>query len=161
MRTSGNGTIKGSFTLRAQPHAASPRRDRHPSLPHGMQAGALGVGRRDRLWREEEAVAQAPTVCPLCERPIPRQARQSRHHLTPKLKGGTHGGTVLLHQICHSAIHARYSEAEIARRLADLGSLRDDPEIARFVAWVRTKPDDFHAATRLTRDRRVARRSSR
>jgi len=94
----------------------------------------------------------------LCERAIPAHARASRHHLTPKLKGGTHQGTVRLHQICHSAIHARYSEAEIARRLADLGSLRDDPELARFVAWVRTKPDDFHARTRMTRDRRQSRR---
>ncbi len=63
-----------------------------------------------------------------------------------------------LHQVCHSAIHARYSEAEIARRLADVEALRDDPELARFVAWVRTKPDDFHAPTRMTRDRRSSRR---
>ena len=58
----------------------------------------------------------------------------------PKLKGGTHGVTVRLHQICHSAIHARYSEAEIARRLADVDALRAEPEIARFLAWVRTSP---------------------
>jgi hypothetical protein len=38
-------------------------------------------------------------VCPLCLRPIPPGAPQSRHHLTPRLKGGTHGPTVLLHQI--------------------------------------------------------------
>ncbi|MGT2480837.1 restriction endonuclease [Methylobacterium oryzae CBMB20] len=97
-------------------------------------------------------------VCPLCERPIPRRARSSLHHLTPKLKGGTHRGTVRLHQICHSAIHARYSEAEIAKRLADVEALRADPEIARFLVWVRGKPDDFHAATRMTRDRKSARR---
>jgi hypothetical protein len=66
---------------------------------------------------------------------------------------------VRLHQICHSAIHARYSEAEIARRLADVAALRDDPEIARFFAWVRAKPDDFHAATRMTRGRRAAKRN--
>ena len=29
----------------------------------------------------------------------------------------------------------------------------DDPELARFVAWVRTKPDDFHAPTRQSRGR--------
>ena len=52
------------------------------------------------------------------------QARQSRHHLTPVLKGGQRGPTVLLHQICHSAIHARYSETELARRLSDIESLR-------------------------------------
>ena len=117
------------------------------------------VGRRARRWHDgdplPEALSASPApVCPLCERPIPKRARQSLHHLTPKLKGGTHGETVRLHQICHAAIHARYSEAKIARRLADVASLRDDPEIARFLAWVRAKPPDFHAATRMTRERR-------
>lgn len=104
--------------------------------------------------RLESAPAPLPNpVCPLCDRSIPAHARSSRHHLTPRLKGGTHRGTVRLHQICHSAIHARYSEAEIARRLADLDSLRADEELSRFVAWVRTKPDDFHAPTRRARRR--------
>ncbi len=86
-------------------------------------------------------------VCPLCERPIPPGAKASRHHLTPRLKGGAKRPTVRLHQICHSAIHARYREAELARRLADVDSLRREPGLAEFLAWVRTKPDDFHAPT--------------
>lgn len=92
-------------------------------------------------------------VCPLCERTIPPQARHSRHHLTPVLKGGRRGPTVLLHQICHSAIHARYSETELARRLSDIESLRQDPEIARFLRWVSNEPDHFHAPTRTTKER--------
>jgi hypothetical protein len=112
--------------------------------------------RRNRL-PPESAPAPDP-VCPLCDRPIPPGAKSSRHHLTPKLKGGASGAIVRLHQICHSAIHARYSEAEIARRLADVDSLRSDPEMADFLAWVRTKPPDFHAPTRLTKARRGARR---
>lgn len=72
----------------------------------------------------------------------------------PKARGGARLGTVRLHQICHSTIHSRYSEAEIARRLADPQSLRADPELARFIAWVSTKPPDFHAPTRRTRERR-------
>ena len=99
------------------------------------------------------APAAEPVLCPLCDRPIPPEARSSRHHLVPRLKGGTHLGTARLHQICHSAIHARFTEAELARRLSDIGSLRSDPEIARFLAWVRTKPDDFHAPTRRARSR--------
>jgi len=119
------------------------------------------VGRRSLRWREDDPDTHGPKpesvpVCPLCERPIPRHARQSLHHLTPKLKGGTHGATVRLHQVCHSAIHARYSEAEIARRLADVEALRADPDIARFLDWVRGKPDDFYAPTRRTRERRGA-----
>ncbi len=66
---------------------------------------------------------------------MPPDARSSLHHLTPKLKGGARLGTVRLHQICHSAIHARYTEAEIARGLASPEALRADPELARFVAW--------------------------
>ena len=66
-------------------------------------------------------------------------------------------GTVHLHQICHSAIHARYSEAEIARRLADTDRLKGDPALAEFLAWIKTKPDDFHAPTRQTRSRRETR----
>ena len=61
---------------------------------------------------------------------------------------------VNLHQICHSAIHARFSEAELARRRADVESRKADPELAGFLAWVRRKPDDFHASTRLTKARR-------
>jgi len=117
------------------------------------------VGRRSLRWRDDDPDTHGPKpedvpVCPLCERPIPRHARQSLHHLTPKMKGGTHGATVRLHQICHSAIHARYSEAEIARRLADVEALRADPDIARFLEWVRNKPDDFYVPTRRTRERR-------
>ena len=41
-------------------------------------------------------------ICPLCGRPIPRDVRQSDHHLIPKLKGGKGGPVVRLHQICHN-----------------------------------------------------------
>lgn len=97
------------------------------------------------------------SICPLCDRPIPAHAKSSRHHLIPKLKGGAKLGTVHLHQVCHSAIHARFSEAEIARRLSDVDSLKADPALADFLSWVATKPDDFHAPTRQTRDRRQGR----
>lgn len=99
------------------------------------------------------AIAEDGVICALCGRPIPPSAKSSLHHLTPKLKGGAHFGTVRLHQVCHSAIHARYTEAEIARVLASPEALRADPELARFVAWVRKKPDDFHAPTRRARDK--------
>ncbi len=100
---------------------------------------------------EDAAVAADPAACALCGRPIPEGARASRHHLTPRLKGGARLGTVLLHQICHNAIHAHFNESELARRLSDISSLRAEPEIARFLEWVRNKPPDFHAPTRRSR----------
>lgn len=67
---------------------------------------------------------------------------------------------VRMHQICHSTIHSRYGETELARRLSDIESLRADPEIVRFIAWVRKRPDDFHARTRTSRPRREERQDA-
>ncbi len=85
----------------------------------------------------------APAICPLCDRPIPRDVPQSLHHLIPKLKGGKGGPTVLLHHICHREIHAALSEAELARDYATIDALRSHPRLARFIAWVRKRPPGF------------------
>lgn len=66
----------------------------------------------------------------------------------PKLKGGAKGETVLLHQICHSTLHAHFSETELARRLNTIDTLRAEPALQGFLAWIRSKPGDFHAPTR-------------
>jgi len=89
----------------------------------------------------------AEPVCPLCLRVIPKHAKQSLHHLVPKLKGGKGGPVVLLHQICHSEIHARFTEAELARDLNTVEALRAHPEMAKFLAWVAKRPPDFHSRT--------------
>ena len=86
-------------------------------------------------------------ICPLCERPIPPHARQSRHHLVPKLKGGRNGETVLMHAICHNEVHATLTEAELARDYASVQALRRHPRLARFVSWVRGKDPAFHSRT--------------
>ncbi|WP_414898752.1 HNH endonuclease [Rhodovulum sp. YEN HP10] len=88
-----------------------------------------------------------PPICPLCGRPIPPGARQSLHHLTPKLRGGKGGATVLLHQICHDAIHARLTETELARDHASIEALQAHPGLAKFLAWVAKRPPGFHART--------------
>ena len=125
----------------------------------GARGAASGGGRPSHLCGMRRKTTPAkiqpdlPVCCVLCGRLIPSGAKSSLHHLTPRLKGGTHLGTVRLHQICHSAIHARYTEAEIGRHLAAPELLRNDPELARFVAWVQRKPDDFHAPTRRARGR--------
>lgn len=86
-----------------------------------------------------------PPRCGLCGRPIPPDVPQSQHHLVPKLKGGKGGATVLLHQICHSEIHATLTEAELARDYATLEALRGHPRLAKFVAWVRRRPPGFRS----------------
>ena len=82
-------------------------------------------------------------ICPLCLRPIPEGVPQSLHHLVPKLKGGKGGPVVLLHHICHKEIHARFSEAQLARQLNSVEALRAAPELQAFLAWVAKRPADF------------------
>ena len=86
-----------------------------------------------------------PPTCPLCLRPIPAGAKQSLHHLVPKLKGGKGGPTVLLHQICHNEIHATLTEAELARDFHTPEALRAHPRLAGFLRWVAKRPPNFHS----------------
>ena len=63
----------------------------------------------------------------------------------PKSKGGTE--MVGVHPICHRKIHKVFSNAELAR-VGTIEGLKDEPEIAKFVRWVRKRPPDFHSRTR-------------
>ncbi|HBZ43893.1 MAG TPA: HNH endonuclease [Maritimibacter sp.] len=91
----------------------------------------------------ENASETTDPTCPICGRPIPKDAPQSHHHLVPRLKGGTHGETILLHHICHKEIHATLSEAELARVYNTPDALLTHPRIARFARWVAKRPPDF------------------
>ena len=121
------------------------------------------MGRRiRRKWLNARQVA--PTAIetltyPLGDRPIP-DGQQDAHHLVPKSRGGRQ--TQFLHRICHRQIHALLTETELTRRYSSvdalLGSVPDvgmdinktlttallcHPKVARWVAWVKGKPDDF------------------
>lgn len=84
-----------------------------------------------------------PPLCPLCLRPIPQGAQQSLHHLIPKLKGGKSGPVVLLHHICHKEIHARFTEAQLARQYSTIDALRAAPELHGFLHWIARRPPEF------------------
>ena len=104
------------------------------------------MGRIRRLLQEEHVrVLPAELICPLCERKIPPVQRDA-HHLVPKSKGGRH--TEYLHRICHRQIHALLTETELARQFNSVDALLTHPDVALFVAWVKTKPDDFMERTR-------------
>ncbi|WP_421702092.1 HNH endonuclease [Aliiroseovarius sp.] len=93
-------------------------------------------------------------LCPLCGREIPPDVPQSRHHLIPRLRGGKGGETVLLHQICHSEIHATLSETELARSYNTVDALRAHPHLAKFIAWVVKRPPGFRSRSPGGRRRR-------
>lgn len=87
--------------------------------------------------------ADDASCCWLCRRPL--GLRTEWHHPLPKAKGGR--AVVPLHPICHRAIHAHFSNGELARFGADHARLVADPGLARYLAWVAGKPPDFHAPT--------------
>lgn len=90
-------------------------------------------------------------ICPLCGREIP-QHLESRHHLTPRSKGGKHGPVVVLHKTCHSKIHSVLREKELARNYDSIEKLLQHEEIARFVKWIKTRPIDFAKRNRRRKD---------
>ena len=88
-----------------------------------------------------------PDNCWLCGRALGRKVQL--HHLVPKAKKGRM--TVPVHPICHRAIHANFTNAQLARIGTDRDALLTDETLARFVEWVADKPPDFHAPTRRPR----------
>lgn len=112
------------------------------------------MGRVRRRIAAAEGAARAAraddrmgATCALCGRAL--GVRIEWHHAVPKSEGGT--DTVPVHPLCHRAIHAALTNAEIARYRGDMGAIAAVPAIARFIAWVADKPPDFHAPTRRAR----------
>ncbi|KPL67103.1 HNH endonuclease [Erythrobacter sp. SG61-1L] len=90
---------------------------------------------------------QVHLACWLCARPLGSAVQW--HHTVPKAKGGR--DTVPVHPICHRAIHANFTNAQLRRMGSDRAALLANAEVAKFVAWVAAKPPDFYAPTRKSR----------
>ncbi len=65
----------------------------------------------------------------------------NRHHWVPKSKGGREAAPI--HVVCHRMLHRVFSEADLASTYRTPEAVRSQPEMARFVAWVRRKPVEF------------------
>ena len=107
--------------------------------------GRIKRKRLQATWDAAQALVADEVICPLCERTIP-PAQQDAHHLVPKSRGGHQ--TVRLHRICHRQIHALLTEAELERAYFSVETLKQHEGLARFIGWVRRKPDDFFERTR-------------
>ncbi|KAB0676681.1 HNH endonuclease [Aureimonas leprariae] len=106
--------------------------------------------RRARLrWDEaqREVEQAAPEPCWLCGRLLGQ--RVEWHHPWPKSRGGR--DTVPVHPICHRTIHACFTNKELELFEEEGRPLGEQPEMARFLGWIATKPPDFSAPTRRRR----------
>ena len=87
--------------------------------------------------------------CELCEREVDRV---TVHHLIPRQKNGSHGPRAELCSACHRQIHVLYDNGRLARELNHLERLKDDPEMRRFLAWVRKQDPNRRIKARRARD---------
>jgi hypothetical protein len=103
-------------------------------------------------------------VCCLCERDIDRRLMEG-HHLIPKTRHKNKRNkrkhsreevkkTVDCCVPCHDHVHAVLTEKELEREFNTVEKLAEHPEIQKFIAWIKSKPADFVAPSRQTRQRK-------
>lgn len=90
-------------------------------------------------------------TCPLCGRVMIAGPSIDRHHWVPKTEGRA---SDYIHRVCHRMIHRVFSEKELADAYADPQAVRAQPEITRFVAWVRKQPPAYLDWPKSPRGRR-------
>lgn len=105
---------------------------------------------RKKARQPLEEHAETPTTqrCALCGREV---ERVSQHHIIPKSRGGTE--TVPLCSPCHSTLHHFFRNRTLAREKNSLDALLSDPDIQRYLVWVRKQPDR-RIQVRARKDRR-------
>lgn len=75
-------------------------------------------------------------ICGLCEREV-RQV--NKHHLIPKSEGGRE--VIELCFACHKTLHSFFTNGTLATELNSIATLRQNPQIAQYLKWVRKQRD--------------------
>ena len=93
------------------------------------------------------------TRCALCGRHVPERLTNV-HHLHPRSHGGGEEVEVIMCRTCHSFIHATFSNRTLADSFNTLDKLREDPEVQKFVRWVRKQRPDRQFSADRRREKR-------
>jgi len=100
---------------------------------------------------------QSDVRCELCERAV---GRVTKHHLIPRTRHKNkrnkknfdreeiHTRVLWLCSPCHKTVHAILTEKELENEYNTRDLLLAHAEIAKFVAWIRGKPDGTTVAVR-------------
>ena len=103
------------------------------------------------------APLHAPSRCEMCGR---AESHLTRHHLIPRKthrrprirrrfdREELHRRIAMLCRACHKTVHATLSERELAESYHTIQALREHPELAKFIAWVRRQPPGRRIAVR-------------
>ncbi|WP_439881843.1 HNH endonuclease [Pontibacter sp. MBLB2868] len=82
------------------------------------------------------AKKQEQQVCELCGRDV---QNLSRHHLIPREEGGRYGATAELCQPCHSTVHLKFSNRELAVTYNSIPALQKAEPLQKYLKWVKGK----------------------
>jgi len=74
--------------------------------------------------------------CELCKREV---ERTSRHHLTPKQKGGKHRPTANLCQPCHKTLHHTFNNTELAKSYNTIEKLQKAEALQKYLHWIKDR----------------------
>jgi hypothetical protein len=77
--------------------------------------------------------------CALCGRAF-TERELTRHHCKPRSRGGTSDGIALICRQCHGMVHATYTNETLGALYPTIRKLREAPELASFLKWVRKQP---------------------
>jgi hypothetical protein len=94
-------------------------------------------------------------ICELCGRTV---SFVTKHHLIPKARHAnkrtlrTFDRQEVKHRVawlcrpCHNHVHALFTEKTLERDFNTLELLQAHPVVAKFIVWLRAKPDGFKPA---------------
>lgn len=90
--------------------------------------------------------------CEICGRPMVAGSTVNEHHLVPKTYKGK--DTITIHIVCHTKIHSLFTEKELAAHYHTVERLRDHPEMAKFIKWIRKKDPEFRTRNETSKSKR-------
>lgn len=122
------------------------------------------ANRADAPCRRKRTRPRAVSIsvrCALCEREV---SRLTLHHLVPR-EEEDHAGRKSLNGVpsprlaevcsaCHRQVHALYDNGRLARELSSVERLRDEPDMRRFLSWVRRQDPERRVRVHSSASRR-------
>lgn len=81
-------------------------------------------------------------ICQICDREMWEGPFVDKHHFCPKCRGGRE--TEWLHKICHRKLHSLFTTKELAKKYNNAESVKERPEIIKFIEWVSKKEPNFY-----------------
>jgi 5-methylcytosine-specific restriction endonuclease McrA len=91
-------------------------------------------------------------ICPFCKRPA---VYLKRHHLVPRSRGGKGPeSTVGSCLACHRAIHALFSNKELAEKYNTVEALMANDRFRKQIAWIAKQDPSRKLRTRRSADRK-------